>query len=274
MIDLHTHSHFSDGTDSPTELVRKAKKQKLEAIALCDHNTVAGLPEFMAAGKNSTVETIPGTELTAEFDNTEVHILALFLPETQYDAVTLYVDPFRKAKAENNRYLFSALTNAGFLLEEQRIFQGSLDYVNRAVFASELTRLGYTVSNDEAFQTLLKPGNGYYFPVPKLNAFETIEFIRSINAVPVLAHPLDSLTPSQLRVFLPEAVKAGLQAMETFYSKYDASETALACALAEAYALKQAGGSDYHGDRKPGILLGTGKGTLSIPRSVLEALRP
>lgn len=274
MIDLHTHSHFSDGTDSPTELVRKAEKQKLEAIALCDHNTVAGLPEFMAAGKGSTVETIPGTELTAEFDNTEVHILALFLPRSQYDAVTRYVEPFRKAKEESNRQLFSALTNAGFLLEEQRIFQGSLDYVNRAVFASELTRLGYTASNDHAFQTLLKPGNGYYFPAPRQDALETVKFIYSIGAVPVLAHPLVSLTPSQLGAFLPKAAEAGLRAMETFYSKYDASDTALACALAEEYGLKYSGGSDYHGDRKPGVLLGTGKGTLSIPRSVLEALRP
>lgn len=273
MIDLHTHSHFSDGTISPTELVALAEKKGLEAIALCDHNTVSGLPEFMEAGKNSSVETIPATELTAVYKEKELHILAFFIPETQYNAITQKMSPFRKAKEESNRRLLQALQAEGFRLDEARIFHGSLDYVNRFAFARELTRCGYTASAAEAFDKYLSPGLGYYEPVPREDAFEIIGFIRSIGALPVLAHPLHSVSEETLRSFLPRAKDAGLVAIETCYSKYDPSKTQLAHALQKEFGLLESGGSDYHGESDSDIQIGIGKGNLRIPYSVLTDLK-
>ncbi len=273
MIDLHTHSHFSDGIPSPTQLVTMAEEKDLAAIALCDHNTVGGLPEFLEAGSKSTVETVPGAELTAGYKGKELHILALFIPAAQYDAVTKKMAPFRKAREESNRRLFHALRSDGFLLEEQRILKGSLDYVNRLVFARELTRCGYTATPDEAFNTLLQPGLGYYEPAPREDAFEIIRFIRDIGALPVLAHPLYSVSEATLQEFLPRAKEAGLAAMETYYSKYDAEKTKCARVLAAQFGLFGSGGSDFHGNNDSDIQMGIGKGNLNIPYSVLENLK-
>lgn len=273
MIDLHTHSHYSDGSDSPAGLVALAESLGLEAIALCDHNTVSGLPEFLEAGSRSTVQTVPGAELTSAYKGKELHILALFIPPHQYDAVRARMAPFRKAKEENNLSLYQALTAAGFRLDKDRIFQGSIDYVNRMMFAEEMTRMGYTSSTSEAFDKYLSESRGLYKPAPREDALEIIAFIRSIGAVAVLAHPLHSITEELLREFLPKAKAAGLAAMETYYSQYNEETTALACRLAEEYGLKKSGGSDYHGIGKPDVAMGTGTGNLCIPYSVLNELK-
>ena len=273
MIDLHTHSHYSDGTLSPKALVAMAEEKGLDAIALCDHNTIGGLPEFLAAGSNSRVETIPGAELTTGYKGKELHILALFIPTAGYDTITEKMSPFRKAKAQSNEQLFQALVADGFQLDRQRIFQGSLDYVNRLVFAKELFRCGYTASTDEAFQKYLLPGLGYYEPAPRADAFEIIRFIRQIGALPVLAHPLYSVSRETLEEFLPKAKEAGLAAIETHYSKYTPEETSCARQLAEKFSLAESGGSDYHGTPGATVQMGIGKGDLNIPYGILKNLK-
>ncbi|MBR4864552.1 MAG: PHP domain-containing protein [Oscillospiraceae bacterium] len=273
MIDLHTHSHYSDGTHSPETLVAMAEKAGLKAIALCDHNTVGGLETFMAAGSKSSVETIPGAELTTGYKGKELHILALFLSPDCYDAVTEKMAPFRKAKEANNQQLFHSLLAAGFQLDRQRIFQGSLDYVNRLAFAKELFRCGYAASTDEAFDKFLLPGLGFYEPAPRADVFDIIRFVRQLGALPVLAHPLYSVSEETLRELLPQAKEAGLAAMETHYSKYTPEETACARQLATEFGLAESGGSDYHGNKDSVIQMGVGKGSLHIPYTILENLK-
>ena len=273
MIDLHTHSHYSDGSHAPEALVAMAEKRGLTAIALCDHNTVGGLPEFMAAGSKSPVETIPGAELTSGYKGKELHILALFLSPSHYHAVTEKMAPFRKAKEESNEQLLQSLLAAGFQLDRQRIFQGSLDYVNRLAFAKELFRCGYAASTDEAFNKYLLPGLGFYEPAPRADAFDIIRFVRSLGALPVLAHPLYSISEETLREFLPQAKAAGLAAMETLYSKYTPTETTCARQLAAEFGLAESGGSDYHGNKDSVNQIGIGKGDLQIPDNFLEHLK-
>ena len=273
MIDLHTHSYYSDGTYAPEALVAMAEKKGLKAIALCDHNTVGGLAEFTAAGNKSSVETIPGAELTSEYRGKELHILALFISPNQHEVVTQKMAPFRKAKEESNRQLFASLQAEGFQLDQQRIFQGSLDYVNRLAFARELFRCGYAASTDEAFQKYLLPGLGFYEPAPRADAFEIIDFIRQIGALPVLAHPLYSTSEEILKEFLPKAKKAGLAAMETHYSKYTPEETLCARQLAATFGLAESGGSDFHGNSDSAIKMGVGKGNLHTPYEILEHLK-
>lgn len=271
--DLHTHSYFSDGTCSPTQLVEQATAMGLTAIALCDHNTVAGLPEFMAAAAGSAVEAVPGVEFSTQYGNTELHILGLFIQPQKYDEVTKLLEELLRAKEQSNRDLIQRLNAAGLMLDYEKIKAQSGGYVNRAVIGAEMTRLGYTASVKDAFKQYLSESKGFYVPPRRLDAYDAIRFIKSIGAVAVLAHPFLNLDEAGLRMFLPQAVEAGLDSMEVYYSKFSEQETALAKDIAAEFKLLPSGGSDYHGDNKPDIRLGVGKGDMQIPSRLLEALR-
>lgn len=273
ICDLHAHSYHSDGSFSPAQLLRMGQEAGLSALVLCDHNTVAGLPEFMEAAKTSDVEAVPGVELSTEYKGTELHILALFVRPEHYGVITCLMEDFRRRKEQSNMALVEALRGAGMDMDYDRIKQTTRDgFVNRVHIAMEMIEKGYTSSVQEAFKTYLKPG-GYYTPPQRLDAFEAIRFIKSLGAVAVLAHPFLNLDEAELRAFLPEAVACGLDAMETVYSKYDAETTALAGELAQEYGLLHSGGSDFHGSCKPDISLGTGRGELRIPYEFLEKMK-
>lgn len=274
ICDLHSHSNFSDGSFSPTQLLRLGQEAGLSALVLCDHNTVAGLPEFMEAAKHFDVEAVPGVELSTEYKDTELHILALFVEPEHYAVITRLMEDFHRRKEQSNIALVEALCKAGMELDYERIKGKTKDgLVNRVHVAMEMIEKGYTSSVQEAFKTYLKAGGGYYTPPRRMDAFEAIRFIRSLGAVAVLAHPFLSLDEPALREFLPEAVQAGLDAMETMYAKYDAETTALADSMAKEYGLLCSGGSDFHGACKPDISLGTGRGTLRIPYEFFEKLK-
>lgn len=273
ICDLHVHSTYSDGTLSPAELIQLAEKENIGAIALSDHNTVAGLPEFLLAAKESPVEAIPGIEFSTEYHGGELHILGLFLQPQHYDAVTEKVEQMMRRKDESNINLVAALKGAGIDLDYGKIKAGTPGgLVNRAVIAAEMVRLGYCGSIKEAFSEWLSEERGYFRPARRLDALETIRFIKSIGAVAVLAHPFLNLDEAGLREFLPKAVAHGLDAMEVYYPKFSESQTVLAVQIAEEFGLLPSGGSDFHGANKPDIRLGTGRDNLRIPYRVLEAL--
>lgn len=268
--DLHTHSVYSDGTFTPAELVSEARKIGLSAIALTDHNTVAGLAEFISAAENSGVMAVPGVEFSTDYGNTELHILALFVRPEHYAPITSLLEEAAQRKEASNRRLANALRNAGYFLDYDVIKANTpRGQVNRAHFAAELTRLGYTRTRQEAFEKLLSPKCGFYVPPARIGSLEAIGFIKSLGAVSVLAHPFLSLDEKALREFLPMAVTAGLDAMETAYSQYSPETTALAEAIAAEYGLKCSGGSDFHGANKPQIPLGAPR----IPIEWLEQLQ-
>lgn len=271
--DLHVHSHFSDGTWPPAAIIAEAERIKLDAVALCDHNTVAGLPEFLAAGKNSPVETVPGIEFSTDYRGTELHILALFVKPEHYEAITRMMEDWKKRKEQSNIDLVAALNRAGYDLSYDTIQRKSNGYINRAHIAAALTEAGYTESVQEAFKKLLNPGRGFYRPPEKLCAFDIIRFIKSIGAAAVLAHPFLNLEEAGLREFLREAVACGLDGMEVMYPKFSPEQAALAEKIAAEFGLLPSGGSDFHGENKPDIALGRGRGTLAVPKEWLEALR-
>ena len=264
--DLHTHSFYSDGSFSPAQLLKAAEEAGLSAVALCDHNNISGLPEFMDAGESSPVEAVPGIEFSTDYQGTELHILALFVRPEHYGAINSLLEEGQRKKAQSNELLVRALNRAGFDLDLEKIRAGTRDgYVNRAHIATEMTRLGYTDSVQAAFQTYLSPDKGFYTPPRWTDAFEAIRFIRSLGAAAVLAHPFLNLDEARLRAFLPRAVAAGLTGMEVLYPKYNAETTRLAGCLAEEFGLLPSGGSDFHGEAKPDIWIGVGRGGLRVP---------
>lgn len=264
--DLHTHSVFSDGTYTPAQLIAEAEEIGLTAVALTDHNTIAGLPDFMAAGEGSSVKAVPGCEFSTDYNGVELHILGLYILPEHYQTVTDLLEKAQRDKEESNRNLVAALNEAGYAIDYEKVVARSQGSVNRAHIAAELMETGYISSIQEAFQSLLTKKRGFYKPPKRIGAYECIRFIKSIGAVAVLAHPFLNLKEeAALRAFLPEAVEAGLDGMEVVYSKFSPEQTALAQQIASDFGLLYSGGSDFHGANKPDIALGTGRGELKIP---------
>ena len=271
--DLHTHSTFSDGTDTPTELIKKAEQAGLSAIALTDHNSISGLSEFLSAAKDSKVIAVPGAEFSTEYEGKELHVVGLFIKEEHYQKVREFCDDVRKSKENSNRKLIENLKQAGYFVEYEELESyAQSDNINRAVIAGYLIEKGIVKDRKEAFTILLAKNGGFYVPSKRPSTFDTIQFIKSIGAVAVLAHPFLDLSYEEVEAFLPEAKKYGLDAIETDYSTYDAYVTKCAQMLAVKNNLLFSGGSDYHGKAKTLIRLGVGKGNLNIPLEYYKEL--
>ena len=274
VCDLHTHSVFSDGTWTPEHLVEEAERIGLSAIALTDHNTVAGLPEFLKAAEEKNLEAVPGVEFSTEYLGMDIHMVAHYLMPSVFPQVTYRMEEGKKKKDASNRYLIENLKKIGFSMDYDEMLSATPSgQVNRAHIAAVMVKNGWVSTRQEAFNRYLEPKCGFYEPPRRPGIFEMAEQIRIWGGVPILAHPFLKLSEAQLRVLLPQAKEAGLVGMETEYVSFDGETTALAKSLAEEYGLLESGGSDFHGDNKPGIFLGVGRGNLRVPYAFLEKIR-
>ena len=273
--DLHSHSTFSDGSLTPTELIALAKRSGLSALALTDHNTTKGLAEFLDAGKENGVQAVAGCEFSTENEGKELHILGLFLPEKSWVEVEDFLEFQRMAKHNSNVKLIENLAAGGYEISYEEVAAiTDAEEFNRNHVARVLFKKGYVKSVDEAFKTLLKKGGGYYEPAKKHSSLSTIRFIKANGGVAVWAHPFLSLkNKEEIKVFLPKAVEAGLDGMEVLYSTYTPEQTEKAKNLADKFGLLYSGGSDFHGEGKPDISLGTGYGNLKIPYEFYQKLK-
>ena len=272
--DLHVHSCFSDGTDTPTQLIRQAQSLGISALALCDHNTLSGLPEFLSAAAGTGVTAIPGIEFSTTFRGLELHILALGLPASAYAPIRAQLAKGLKLKEISNRNLIRRLQERGIPISYESLKPKNPDgYINRAHIAVELMRLGHISSVKEAFDTILSPEYGLYDPPAWPDSVEIVEKIRAWGAIPVIAHPLLSMDEATCREFLRLAVPVGLVGMEALYSRYDAAQTALSAALAVEFALVPSGGSDYHGSNKPDVRMGEVFDHRNIPLAIWQQLQ-
>ena len=270
--DLHTHTLFSDGSFTPAELVAEARERNL-TIALTDHNTVSGLPEFLAEAEKLGVRAIPGIEFSTLFHEKELHLVGLFIQPEDYELLESVAEKYQRLKDESNREMVRRLNAAGFPLDYQELLRNNPGgNLNRAHMGRALVEKGYVGSVQEAFERLLNKNLPIYVPCERLQITDCIRLFRQRNIVPILAHPLQDLTEAELRTCLPELVEAGLIGLETHHSSYDDDTIALATQIATEFHLLSSGGSDFHGLAKPDIQLGVGKGNLRIPLSVLDNL--
>ncbi len=270
--DLHTHSVFSDGTYTPGEIIAEAKRLGL-IVALTDHNTAAGLPEFMDAAQKLGVTAVPGVEFSTEYNGKELHLLGLFVLPEHYAAVERMVKEQHVLKEISNMELVERLNQAGYLIDYMKVKRRNPNgNANRAHMAAELLDQGYVTSIREAFDTILSDNGGFYVPPSRLQLIDVIKELRRIGVLPILAHPLQELTEPELRDLLPNTIEAGLAGMETMHSSYTPETIALAEKIAAEFNLLSSGGSDFHGSVKPGISLGTGRGWLCIPSKIYSNL--
>ena len=271
--DLHTHSVFSDGTYTPTEIIAEAKRLGL-IVALTDHNTAAGLPEFMEAAGKLGVIAVPGVEFSTEYNGKELHLLGLFVFPEHYAAVERLVKEQHILKEISNIELVEKLNQAGYLIDYAKVKgRNPNGNANRAHVAAELLEHGYVTSITEAFKTILSEDGGLYVPPSRLQLTDVIKDLRRIGVIPILAHPLQDLTEQELRELLPKAIEAGLLGIETMHSSYSADAILLAESIAVEFGLMPSGGSDFHGSVKPDIFLGVGRGELCVPENIYLQLK-
>ncbi len=265
-VDLHTHTKYSDGTLTPSELVALAVENELFAIALTDHNTASGLPEFFAAAEGKDIEAVGGTELSCDYDGKEIHIVGLFLELDDVQKIDELMDQMKRNKIISNKNLIEKLASDGYDISYEAVEKTVNGYMNRAHIATYLVSKGYFSSRQEVFEKILQPYGKYYTPPKTISVFEGIEFLNSLGAVSVLAHPYLSIPNEDMDSFLEGAVASGLDAMETVYTTYDEQTARKAKETAEKYGLLESGGSDFHGANKPDTKLGVGYGNITFTR--------
>ena len=264
--DLHIHSVFSDGTCKPEEIIDEALKMGLSAVALTDHNTVDGLYDFTSYASDKNIDIAPGVEFSTDYNGVELHILGLFMKQKYFSQVTELMEKLHLEKEKSNIRLIESLRREGIILDYDEMKKLTpKGMINRAHVAEQMMKKGYTSSIKEGFEKYLGVSCGHYKIPKRLTASYTIDFIHSVGAVSVLAHPFLSLNEEGVLRFLNSPDSKGLNGMECYYSTNDDETTAKSLRIAERFSLIPSGGSDFHGERKPDITLGTGKGNLKIP---------
>jgi predicted metal-dependent phosphoesterase TrpH len=264
LADLHLHTYFSDGTFSPAQLVEEAKKAGLCCIAVTDHDCVLGIgPTIECAG--SSLEVIPGIELTAEIDSNELHILGYFIDR---DSPPLLAELIQINEIRKNRVheILDKLKKLGVNLDPQDVFsiagQGS---VGRLHIARAMYNKGIVSNIYEAFNRYIGNKGPAYVGKFSLIPQEAIKLILEAKGVPVLAHPHNSACDE----FIPSFVRAGLKGLEVYYPEYSEPIISYYLQIANKYGLLLTGGSDCHGDAKPDVKLGK----ISIPYGLVEKIK-
>jgi len=262
--DLHLHTQFSDGTFTPEELVLRAQNSGLAGIALTDHDSVEGCGRAAAACAAVKMEFISGAELTAEHQDTEVHILGYFL-DTQNQVLLERIIKFQSVRQNRIREMVAALNRLGIPLQAEAVFAlANCKSPGRPHVARALVKEKLIASLDEAFERYLKKGRPAWVPKTKMSALESVELIHQSGGLAVVAHPGLNRTDE----IIPALVDAGLDGIECFHTKHSTVMTERYLELAEKHKLLVTGGSDCHGFSKNKPLIGT----IKLPYEYVEKL--
>jgi hypothetical protein len=263
--DLHMHTFFSDGTFTPEELVERASKLGFAAIALTDHDTVEGCERAATACAAAQMEFISGTELTAEHEDTEVHILA-YLVDTQNQTLLTRIAGFQSVRQNRIREMVAALNKLGIPLKGESVFAlANCKSPGRPHVARALVKEKFIGSLDEAFEKYLKKGRPAWVPKTKMSALEAVELIHQAGGLAIMAHPGLNRTDE----IIPDLVAAGLDGIECFHTKHSTTMAERYLEIADKFHLLVTGGSDCHGFSKKAPLIGTVK----LPYEHVEKLK-
>jgi hypothetical protein len=256
-IDLHTHSSYSDGSLSPRELVQLAKERRLGAIALTDHDTVAGLEEALEAGDELGVEVVPGVEISAQYPPGTMHILGYYL-HFSHPGLLGALKKLQEARAARNPKIIQRLHALGLEITTSEVLDLSTGQVGRPHIARALVNKGYVSSIDEAFSRYLKKGAVAYVEKFRFPPEEAIAIIRRAGGIAVLAHPftLGMDKPDELALLVRELAKMGLEGIEVFYPGHTEDMVVIYEGVAKRLGLVSTGGSDFHGNFRDHSYLG------------------
>ncbi|CAG0982118.1 phosphoribosyl 1,2-cyclic phosphate 1,2-diphosphodiesterase [Anaerolineae bacterium] len=264
-IDLHTHSSASDGELTPDALVQFALERGMATIALTDHDTIAGLDAAIAAAQGTTLEVIPGVELSADVDKAEAHVLGYFVD--WHDAHFLaMLEKFREGRYGRAEKMVKKLTALGAPISFARVKEIAGDAaLGRPHVAQALLEAGHIATIVEAFDKYIGRNGPAYVERFRLTPEDAVALILQAGGVPVLAHP------REVSYWVQPLVKAGLLGLEVYYGMYDDQTRAQLARLAKQYGLIATGGSDFHGMNKMAHMCALGD--VDVPPGAADKLR-
>jgi hypothetical protein len=283
MIDLHTHTDRSDGTASPAELVRASVALGLDALGVTDHDTMDGYELTVPLAAEAGLELICGIELSTRPDGPKngsrppsVHLLGYFLQSPPSAEFREWIRGHQESRRQRNLVLIAKLQSLGVDITLEEVQALGKHLTGRPHFAKVLLRKGYVRTNQEAFDRYLADNAAASVEREEPELVEGVRRIRDGGGLPSLAHPvrLPQRDRDSMAALLGILVDNGLQGLEVYHSEHSPEETALYKELAAEFQLVETGGSDFHGDNKPDIQLGTGKdGNLNLPYTLLQNMR-
>jgi len=273
VIDLHCHTLHSDGTDTSEGLALLGDEARLTALCLTDHDTLGGIPAFLAMQDRVKVRLLVGTELSCMFLGQSLHVLGLLVNPEDATFQARLVE-LRSRREDRNDRMLLRLAELGYPLTREEVqAQADSPLISRVHFAHALAKRGYVRRPTEAFDRLIGDDCPGFVPRQELTPYEAARWIREAGGVPVVAHP-GRFAGGGFRWedAMGDLQREGLEGLEAFYGEYRASEQKYFTLLAARLGMVATGGSDYHGGNKPGLRLGRGRGGLQVPDELLEKL--
>ena len=278
-IDLHIHSNFSDGTKTPKEIIDIAIENKLSAIALTDHDTIAGTYEFMSYNPSDKLAKIPGVEISSELFDTEVHILGFWIHKKR-EIIEKFLKNILFARNSRNREMLCRLKKYyNFDISEEELkCNNDNRIIGRMNMASLLTEKGYFKSPQEAFRECLMTDGKIYIPRKLPSAEDVIKIIHDSGGIAMWAHPsiceLDAkCRKASIIKFLKQLIEFNIDGVEAYYSNCHRAINKLLLQLKNQYKLQVTGGSDFHGENQPNISMGYGKNnSMFVPETIYYEL--
>ena len=278
-IDLHIHTTASDGTYTPSEVISHAQKLKLKAIAITDHDTVAGSSEALSSGIPPSLGFLTGVEISAAPPpfyprSGSFHLLgySIRLDNTELNHT---LEKLQEARKNRNPAIIDRLKKLGIhlTLDEVRKEAGEAQ-LGRPHIAQLMVKKGVVASIDEAFDKFLGVDKPAYVDKYRVKCSKAIDVILDSGGIPVLAHPglLDYENEDQLDDLIGQLKKMGIEGIEVYYSEHSPYQTRLFTELARRHDLLMTGGTDFHGAIHPDIEMGSGKGNLFVPYALYQKL--
>jgi len=257
LIDLHTHSNASDGTDTPSQLIDKAINHHLDVVALTDHDTVRGWQEATTALLNhpskSSMQLVLGSEISCQDENgISIHMLGLLFDPT-YEPLITELEKTRENRLYRMERIVARLNEAGIEISMAEIYaqkKGDAT-LGRPHLADALVAKGHVASREEAFSALLHNGSKFYINHYSPSPFDAIRLIKEAGGVAVIAHPLASQRGRTISIdLLNQLIAAGLDGLEVDHRDHSELERSELLRLAIEHELVVTGSSDYHGTGK------------------------
>ena len=254
-IDLHTHSTVSDGTESPSEVMRAAAAARLDVVALTDHDSMAGLEDAADCAQAHGLSFIPGIEISCKHRGVSIHLLA-YWPLLDDPDLLAMLERTRLARVDRAKEIVRRIGNDfPVAWDDVEVFSGNAHTVGRPHIADAMVARGIFPSRDEAFAEVLAGNSRYYVPHYAPDVVDAIRCVRAAGAVPVFAHPG---ADGRGRVVPTEVIEvltaAGLVGLEVDHRDHSSAQRKRLSTIAKRLGLVQTGSSDYHGDGKPNRL--------------------
>jgi len=273
VIDLHTHSTASDGSLPPAELVDLAKKTGLKALALTDHDTVAGIGEARRRASELGLAFVPGVEIEIDFDPGEFHLLGLGIDETSgrlAEALSLLAD----ARTDRNERIVELFRSGGIPIDLEEIAEiAGTGRIGRPHLADALLRRRIVRTRQEAFDRFLGKGKPFYLPKDCLPFAKALGCIRAAGGIAVIAHPYSLfVSKPKLAVLMDEWKEAGVEGIEAYHPTAKLGQCRILETMARDRGFLVTAGSDFHSREKPECGLGRTAGGIPIEDSYWEAL--